>query len=104
VAWSAGLADQVYLSIRLGLAREFGRHSEPLPVILDDVLVKFDPSRRKNAARVILDFAREQQVLLFSCHPEFVDLIAAVRRDSRHRDTALACFALADGVINQIST
>ena len=76
VAWSAGLADQVYLSIRLGLAREFGRHSEPVPVILDDVLVKFDPSRRQNAARVILDFAREQQVLLFSCHPEFVDLIS----------------------------
>jgi uncharacterized protein YhaN len=104
VAWSAGLADQVYLSIRLGLAREFGRHSEPLPVILDDVLVKFDPARRKNAARVILDFAREQQVLLFSCHPEFVDLIKAVRRDPRHQDTTLACFALADGVINQIST
>jgi uncharacterized protein YhaN len=104
VAWSAGLADQVYLSIRLGLAREFGRHSEPLPVILDDVLVKFDPARRKNAARVILDFAREQQVLLFSCHPEFVDLIKAVRRDPSHQDTTLACFALADGVINQIST
>ena len=103
VAWSAGLADQVYLAIRLGLAREFGRHSEPLPVILDDVLVKFDPARRKNAARVILDFAREQQVLLFSCHPEFVDLIAAVRRDPGHQETALACFAIADGVINRVS-
>ena len=88
VAWSAGLADQVYLAIRLGLAREFGRHSEPLPVILDDVLVKFDPSRRRNTARVILEFAREQQVLLFSCHPEFVDLMAAVRRDPRHQETA----------------
>jgi len=97
------LADQVYLAIRLGLAREFGRHSEPLPVILDDVLVKFDPSRRLNSARVILEFAREQQVLLFSCHPEFVDIIAAVRRDPRHQETALACFAIADGVINRIS-
>ena len=104
VAWSAGLADQVYLSVRLGLAREFGRHSEPLPVILDDVLVKFDPARRKNAARVILEFAREQQVLLFSCHPEILDLIAAVHRDPRHQETALTCFAIADGVINRIST
>ncbi|MBU4447155.1 MAG: AAA family ATPase [Proteobacteria bacterium] len=103
VAWSAGLADQVYLSIRLGLAREFGRHSEPVPVILDDVLVKFDPARRQNAARVILDFAREQQVLLFSCHPEFIDLIAAVRRDPGHQETALACFAIADGVISRVS-
>jgi len=103
VVWSAGLADQVYLAIRLGLAREFGRHSEPLPVILDDVLVKFDPARRKNTARVILDFAREQQVLLFSCHPEFVDIVAAVRRDPRHQETAVACFAIADGVINRVS-
>lgn len=103
VAWSAGLADQVYLAIRLGLAREFGRHSEPVPVILDDVLVKFDPARRQNAARVILDFAREQQVLLFSCHPEFIDLIAAVRRDPGHQETALACFAIADGVIKRVT-
>ena len=104
VVWSAGLADQVYLSIRLGLAREFGRHSEPLPVILDDVLVKFDPRRRLNAARVILEFAREQQVLLFSCHPEFVDIVAAVRQDPRHQEIPLACFAIADGVINRVST
>ncbi len=103
VAWSAGLADQVYLAIRLGLAREFGRHSEPLPVILDDVLVKFDPSRRVNAARVILEFAREQQVLLFSCHPEIMDIMAMVRRDPRYQETPVACFAIADGVISRVT-
>jgi uncharacterized protein YhaN len=99
--WSAGLADQVYLAIRLGLAREFGRHSEPLPVILDDVLVKFDPSRRANAARVILDFARQQQVLLFSCHPEFTEIIETVRQDPRYRETPVATFTISDGVINR---
>jgi uncharacterized protein YhaN len=104
VVWSAGLADQVYLAIRLGLAREFGRHSEPLPVILDDVLVKFDPSRRANTARVILEFAREQQVLLFSCHPEFMDIMAAAHWDPRYQETPVACFAIADGVIKRIST
>ncbi len=103
VVWSAGLADQVYLAIRLGLAREFGRHSEPLPVILDDVLVKFDPSRRVNTARVILEFAREQQVLLFSCHPEIVDIMALVRRDPRYQETPVACFAISDGVISRVS-
>ncbi|MCK9376362.1 MAG: AAA family ATPase [Syntrophobacterales bacterium] len=101
-SWSAGLADQVYLAIRLGLAREFGRHTEPLPVILDDVLVKFDPSRRDNTARVMLDFARTQQVLFFSCHPEFLEIIKAVRQDSRHQETPVAGFAIADGVISRI--
>ena len=103
ITWSAGLADQVYLAIRLGLAREFGRHSEPLPVILDDVLVKFDPSRRANAARVILDFAREQQVLLFSCHPEFIEIIETVRQDPRYQEPALATFVITDGVIKRVS-
>lgn len=102
VTWSAGLADQVYLAIRLGLAREFGRHTEPLPVILDDVLVKFDPSRRAKAARVILDFAREQQVLLFSCHPEFLDIIESVRRSPDFQKPAVAAFVINDGIINPI--
>jgi len=102
LSWSAGLADQVYLAIRLGLAREFGRHTEPLPVILDDVLVKFDPSRRANAARVMLDFARTQQVLFFSCHPEFLEVIKAVRGEAHHRETPVAGFAIADGVISRI--
>jgi uncharacterized protein YhaN len=101
--WSAGLKDQVYLAVRLGLAREFGRHREPLPVILDDVLVKFDPRRRRGAARVILEFSREQQVLLFSCHPEFQDLIAEVRQEAPYRDTPVACFQIADGEITMVS-
>lgn len=99
ICWSAGLADQVYLAIRLGLAREFGRHSEPLPVILDDVLVKFDPVRRLEAVRVILEFSQEQQVLLFSCHPEFKEIIERVRRDPHHHGALVTYFTIADGVI-----
>jgi uncharacterized protein YhaN len=97
--WSDGLKDQVYLAIRLGLACEFSRHTEPLPVILDDVLVKFDPARRRNAAIVILRFARSQQVLLFSCHPELKEVIAKVRQDLDYQDIAVAYYAIADGVI-----
>lgn len=101
MCWSAGLADQVYLAIRLGLAREFGRHAEPLPVILDDVLVKFDPRRRLNAVRVILEFARQQQVLLFSCHPEFLDAVQRVRHEPAYEEVPVACFSIRDGVISQ---
>lgn len=97
--WSDGLADQVYLSVRLGLAREFSRHAEPLPIILDDVLVKFDPRRRRGAARLILEFARDQQVLLFTCHPEFLKIIADLHQDDDFRDTSVAYFHLIDGII-----
>jgi len=100
-SWSAGLADQVYLAIRLGLAREFGRHTEPLPVILDDVLVKFDPRRRRGAAEVILGFCRSQQVLMFSCHPEFKEIIEQVRREPRYHETPVSYYTITDGVIEK---
>lgn len=100
IQWSAGLADQVYLAVRLGLAREFGRHVEPLPVILDDVLVKFDPRRRRGAARVILEFARQQQVLLFTCHPEFQKIIANLHREDYFQGTPVSYFRIADGALH----
>ncbi len=102
VHWSAGLADQVYLAVRLGLAREFGRRSEPLPVILDDILVKFDPRRRRGAARVILSCARDQQVLLFSSHPEIEALIRELVHEEDFRGVAVACFHLQGGGIAQV--
>ncbi len=101
IHWSAGLADQVYLSVRLGLAREFSRHADPLPVILDDVLVKFDPKRRRGAARVILEFSREQQVLLFTCHPEFQKIIASLKQEDYLQETPVSYFHIADGVIHR---
>ena len=97
--WSSGLADQVYLAVRLGLAREFGRHSEPLPVVLDDVLVKFDPIRQLGAARVILEFAREQQILLFSCHPEVGAIMEQARQEPFFQDTVVAAYTVSDGAI-----
>lgn len=102
ITWSAGLADQVYLSLRLGLAREFGRHAEPLPVILDDVLVKFDPRRRQEAARVILDFSRQQQVLFFSCHEEYRFIFSELARQFPEPSSLLTVFTITDGVIARL--
>ncbi|OPX20494.1 MAG: hypothetical protein BZ151_03515 [Desulfobacca sp. 4484_104] len=97
--WSSGLADQVYLAIRLGLAREFGRHSEPLPVILDEVLVKFDPSRQLGAAQVLLEFAQEQQVLLFSCHPHLKAIMQQAQQKYRPDIPRVAYYSISDGLI-----
>ncbi|MBI2833155.1 MAG: AAA family ATPase [Acidobacteria bacterium] len=74
-ALSRGTAEQLYLCIRLALAAEFARRSEPLPLIMDDVLVNFDPERAAAIAQVVADHARRQQVLLFTCHPTTRDLL-----------------------------
>jgi uncharacterized protein YhaN len=96
-AWSSGLADQAYLAIRLGLAREFACHEEPLPMILDDVLIRFDPQRRRAAAGVLLDFARTQQVLLFSCRQDTAALVAQVHQEADRSDVPVTFYEVQDG-------
>jgi uncharacterized protein YhaN len=72
--WSSGLADQVYLSIRLALATLYGKRMEPLPLVLDDVLVRFDEKRQIGALKALMEIALHQQVLLFSCRRDLVNI------------------------------
>ncbi|MEP6680899.1 MAG: hypothetical protein ABJB65_05410, partial [Chloroflexota bacterium] len=66
---SRGTAEQLYLALRFGLIEEFASHAEPLPVVMDDILVNFDAERAARAAAAIRDLARRHQVLYFTCHP-----------------------------------
>ena len=70
---SRGTREQLYLALRFGLIRELGARTEPLPVVLDEVLVNFDPARAAQAARAFHQLAETHQVLVFTCHPETVD-------------------------------
>ncbi len=76
---SRGTREQLLISLRLGLIHEYERHSEPLPVIMDEVLVNFDNNRAKSIAEIISDFARQRQVMLFTCHPTSVKLFDSDR-------------------------
>jgi len=72
---SRGTAEQLYLSLRFGYIQEFGRRSRPLPVVMDDILVNFDPERVRAGITTMLELAESNQVLFFTCHPEAVSLI-----------------------------
>lgn len=70
---SEGTADQVFLALRLAgirqrqdVARSAG--AETLPVVLDDVLMAHDDRRTEAALGVLVDEARDQQVLLLTHH------------------------------------
>ena len=65
---SRGTAEQLYLALRFGLIEEFARHAEPLPVVMDDILVNFDADRAERTATAIRDLATRHQVLFFTCH------------------------------------
>jgi uncharacterized protein YhaN len=70
---SRGTAELLYLCLRLGLAATHAERTVRLPIILDDVLVNFDPGRAAAVARAIATLARSHQVLAFTCHPHVVE-------------------------------
>ena len=59
--------------MRFGLILELGQRAERLPVIVDEALVNFDPTRVTNAAESFIDLSETNQVLVFTCHPQIVD-------------------------------
>ena len=66
---SRGTREQLFLAMRLALIRDRSRDAEPLPVLMDDILVNFDPERARAAAAAVLTLAEDHQILFFTCHP-----------------------------------
>ena len=56
--------DQLYLALRLAVAQQL---TPEAPLVLDDVLVRFDDTRHSAAMEVLRDLAEDKQVLLFTC-------------------------------------
>ncbi len=71
---SRGTREQLFLSLRFGLIRELGERTEPLPVVVDEILVNFDPDRALRAAVAFTELSKTNQVLVFTCHPTVVEL------------------------------
>lgn len=61
---SEGTVDQLYLALRLAVAREL---TPSAPLILDDALVRFDNIRHAAAMEILNAEANTKQVILFTC-------------------------------------
>ncbi|QSQ21284.1 AAA family ATPase [Pyxidicoccus parkwayensis] len=80
--WSAsqlsrGTREQLYLAFRLAVVRDFGETRGTLPLIVDDVLVNFDPERARGAIRLLARLSTQHQVIAFTCHPWLREAFAA---------------------------
>ena len=73
---SRGSVEQLYLCLRIALAETFAERAVALPLILDDVLVNFDPARAASVAELLAETAERRQVLFFTCHPHLRELVA----------------------------
>ena len=71
---SEGTRDQLYLALRLAAIEHHQQHHEPMPVILDDLLMTFDNDRASAILPILSDLGTRTQVLLFSHHQHLLEL------------------------------
>jgi uncharacterized protein YhaN len=83
---SRGTAEQLYLALRLALVEEYARGGVVLPVVMDDVLVNFDPERAESMARYLCRFAAAHQVIFFTCQPRTCELFQRLAPETAIRE------------------
>lgn len=92
-ALSRGTQEQIYLAMRLAYIRNHAAHATALPVIMDDILVNFDPERARRTAQAFVhlttgaganglggtnkagETSGGHQLLFFTCHPHMADML-----------------------------
>jgi len=72
-AMSSGTRDQLYLALRLATLAWRIAASEPMPFIVDDILINFDDQRSSATLEVLSELAEKTQVILFTHHKKIVE-------------------------------
>jgi len=71
---SDGTTDQLYLSLRLSSLESYLKNNEPIPFIVDDILIKFDNERSTATLQILAELSRKTQVIFFTHHRHLVEL------------------------------
>jgi uncharacterized protein YhaN len=71
---SDGTADQLYLALRLAGLEHYLNENEPMPFIVDDILIKFDNNRAGAALQALAEISAKTQVIFFTHHRHLVEL------------------------------
>ncbi len=71
---SVGTRDQLYLALRLATLQWRLSFSEPMPFIVDDILINFDDDRSEATLKALAELAEKNQVILFTHHRRVVEI------------------------------
>jgi len=71
---SDGTRDQLYLALRLASLEMHVGQNEPMPFVVDDVLINFDDDRARAGLEVLGELSKKTQVILFTHHKRIVEL------------------------------
>lgn len=73
----------LYLALRLASLERYLEHAEPLPLVLDDILIHFDEEGARAALCVLDELSHKVQILLFTHHRHVLELGKAAARGDR---------------------
>jgi uncharacterized protein YhaN len=71
---SDGTRDQLYLALRLASLEQWSKLHEPLPLVVDDILVHFDDHRSVETLKQLVRISSQSQVIFFTHHQHLLDL------------------------------
>lgn len=71
---SDGSRDQLYLALRIAAMDRYLEEHEPMPLILDDLLITFDNERTRAILPQLANLATRTQVFLFTHHEHLIEL------------------------------
>lgn len=71
---SEGTRDQLFLALRLASLEQFLERNEPLPLVIDDILINFDDERSAATLKALVELAKRTQVLFFTHHAHLLGL------------------------------
>jgi uncharacterized protein YhaN len=75
---SDGTTDQLYLALRVASIEKYAHENEPVPFIVDDILVHFDDTRSKETLRILLELSKKTQIIFFTHHYRLVEIIREI--------------------------
>lgn len=76
---SDGSRDQLYLALRLATLEKYLAHAEPLPFVVDDILINFDDRRTEATLKVLAELSHKTQVILFTHHERLKEMASGIR-------------------------
>ena len=71
---SSGTMDQIYLALRMAVARLMQGEQEPLPLIFDDSFVQYDDERLRTVLKW-LSRSYDGQSIVFTCHKRELQIL-----------------------------
>lgn len=86
---SEGTCDQLYLALRLASLEQCLATREPVPLVIDDLLINFDNARAAATLEVLARLAQRTQVILFTHHLHLLELAGGTLESAAWREHRL---------------